>query len=149
MGMYSFERGQDMAATKPATPSILGMPGAKKRMPWYVKVGAFVALGLVGLVLSGDIGTFLVFGGAGAYVIWSWMREKGNVVDSVMNWIFILGLLATSLRGGILTASDGVRSTGPAVKDAIVNSVKEKVGQYPTAVPPVDAATTTTVPGTP
>lgn len=115
-----------------------------KSLPWWVKVPAILLGALTLYVLAGSIGALVITGGAGAYVIWSWYREKGNFVDSVFNWLFILGLLATVLRGPILKASDGVREMGPATTDAVTEQVRamwpDAGLQVPQTVPPTTTA---------
>lgn len=137
-----------MAKPTPTAGGLGALMGGAHAKPHHVAPGWLKLVGLAaGLLtlwrLAGSLGAFLFLGLTGAYVVWSWIREKENVVDSIMNWLFILALLATALRGGIIKASDGVRDLGPAVGDVATEGVREV---WPDSSPTVQTVPPITLP---
>lgn len=117
-------------------------PGGK--IPWWGKLAMFVGGTLVLFVLSGSLGAFVILFFGCLYIGWSWMREKGNVVDTLVAWVVLLAFLATVLRAPILKAGDGVRDIGPSTTDAVTESVRaawpDGGVQIPQTVPPTTTA---------
>lgn len=98
---------------------LAGLFGGKSKLPAWLRLSIFGTVIALAWVLAWELGLFLVLLISGGYVVWSWMREKGNIVDSLANWIFLIALLATPLALAINATADGFKGFGPAIVGAV------------------------------
>ena len=125
------------------------LSGGKGGPKWAKPVALVLTLAFA-WILSWELGLFLVLLLSGGYVVWSWMREKGNIVDSLANWVFLIALLATPLAIAINATADGFKSFGPASVEAVKKRWNDSRSSVPgVQITPAETTTTTAPPAPP
>lgn len=88
-----------------------GSGGGKKKVPWWIKVPGFALLVVVAACVSVNPMHFLVLVVFGAWTAWAWHSEKGNVVDSLRDWVLMGAILVTAFGPQINDGLGAFRDT--------------------------------------